>query len=378
MKVNSLLFVFIVALFSAGCIGHSTKADTKINSTPDKYSISFDSIKSKFESGDRIVINGWLILGPNSFFDSVSIDKSLFVGDLVCKDSLKTKYKSWASSRNVYEVQIPDMDLLPYGDFLDIKACEYLIPNENIFYFLNGAPCDNYPNLIQRIKNHKVTNIQMLDAMAATRIWGPNYSKKGAIIVDINSKSYAQNMFRPFDSTNIFSKIIKIDSAEYYSKKVNFKRFDKSTTIKKVNGLITISTDSSVIRFRDNENDNNYMKYKVIGQNLKNNWVLIMAQDYNQNYFYLVSQISGKIDTLFDNPKIYDDKLLCGEGGSSDGNPAFVEVWSTENGRLKCILKFQWEAYGLNIIDLYLRKYTFYIKNKDDKYLKLRIKINAA
>ena len=120
------------------------------------------------------------------------------------------------------------------------------------------------------------------------------------------------------------------------------------------------------------------MKYKVIGQNLKNNWVLIMAQDYNQNYFYLVSQISGKIDTLFDNPKIYDDKLLCGEGGSSDGNPAFVEVWSTENGRLKCILKFQWEAYGLNINDLYLRKDTFYIKNQDDKYLKLRIKINAA
>jgi hypothetical protein len=361
------------------CQRNSTKIESKTVSTQREESIPFDSIKSKFLSGDKMVINGWLLLGPITFFDSISIDKARLVGKLVSTDSVNTKYKSWAGSKKVYEIQIDDMDMLPYGDFLDNKVCEYLIPNEETLYILDGVPRDNYARLLESIINKRITNIQRVDAIGATKIWGQNYGKYGAIIIDIQRSSHAQSMYRPYDSSSPLRKIIKIDSTEFYSKKVNFKRFDKPTTIRKVKGLISIKTDSSVIKFRDNLSDENYMEYSVIGQDMMKNWVLIMAQDYNQGYFYLVNQKSLKVDTLFENPMIFGNMIICGSGVVSyDGDPAFLEIRSIEKATLKLVLKFKCKEYGLDIYDLYIRDNTLYLKNHEDTYLKLKIKINAA
>ena len=382
MKTKLNIIALTVGIILIGCSQSSTKTEmtnkTTIESNRnieyDNFDTSFDSLKLRFEKGDRIVINGWLLLGPKTFFDSVSIDKNLFKGKRIKKNNASTlKYGYWGKSGNIYELRFSDMDILPYGDFLDINACEYLVPNEQTFYFLNGAPCESYSNVLDRIKNHGIKNIQKVDAIVATKIWGINYGKNGALIIDINEKVHAQYMYRPFDTTNIFSKIIKIDSTEFYSKKVNARRMDKPTTIKKEKGIIKIPSGNSTFVFRDDKRVESFMEYKVIGQNSKNKWVLIKAEDYNQDYYYLVNQVYNKIDTLFDTPLIYGDKFLCGQGGSSDGYPAYVEIWNTQNGKLKRVLKFKWESFGLDINEIYLRKDTLFIKNYENKYLKMRI-----
>jgi hypothetical protein len=154
---------------------------------------------------------------------------------------------------------------------------------------------------------------------------------------------------------------------------ITAKKMDKATTIKKEKGTIKIPSGNSIIKFRDDKRNDSYLEYTVLGQNKKRKWVLIMAQDYNQNYYYLVNQTYNKIDTLFDEPQIYGERFLCGHGGSADGYPAFLEIWDTQNEKLKLILKFKWESYGLDIRNLYLREDTLFIKNFDDKYLKMKI-----
>jgi hypothetical protein len=386
MKTILNIITLTVGIIFSGCSLSSKKTETTTKSTAkttietnrnieyDNFETTFDSLKFKFKKGDRIVINGWLLLGPKTFFDSISIDKNLFKGRHVKKNNASAlKYGYWGNSNNIYELRIPDMDILPYGDFLDINVCEYLVPNEQIFYFLDGAPCESYSKVLDRIKNYGIKNIQKVDAKGATKIWGTHYGKNGALIIDIDLKIHAQYMFRPFDTNNIFSKIIKIDSVEYYSKKVNAGRMDKPTTIKKEKGIIKIPSGNSTIVFRDDKRDESFIEYTAIGQNLKHKWVLIKAEDYNQDYYYLVNQIYNKIDTLSDTPQIYGAKFLCGQGGSADGYPAYVEIWDTQNGKLNRILKFKWESYGLDIRKMYLRKDTLFIKNYENKYLKMRI-----
>jgi len=377
MKHIKTIILFAIGILLSGCSASSklNETTTKTNSVSyyDNIVIPFDSLKIRFEKGDGIVINGWLLLGPKTFFDYVSIDKSLFRGKQVTKNSSVIKYGYWGKKCNIFEIQIPDMDHLPYGDFLDVKACEFLIPNEQIFYFLNGAPCESYSTVLSRIKNYGIKNIQKVDAPGATKIWGTNYGKNGALIIDTNTKILAQYMFRPFDSTNIFSKIIKIDSIEYYSKRVIYKRMDKPSTIKKKKGVIKIPSGNSTIVFRDDTRDESFMEYKVIGQDTKYKWVLIQAHDWSQAYFYLVNQKLNKTDTLFEAPMIYGNKILCGQGGSSDGFPAYAEVWDINKGNLKRRLKFKWKSFGLDINEIYLSKDTLFIKNHKTKYLKMKI-----
>ena len=382
MKTILNIITLTVGIIFCGCSLSSKKTETTAKNTIetnrnieyDNFETTFDSLKFKFEKGDRIVINGWLLLGPKTFFDSISIDKNLFKGRRIKKNTTsELKYGYWGKSSNIYELQIPDMDILPHGDFIDINVCEYLVPNEQIFYFLDGAPCESYSKVHDMIKNYGIKNIQKVDAKGATKIWGTHYGKNGALIIDIDIKIHAQYMFRPFDTNNIFSKIIKIDSVEYYSKKVNAGRMDKPTIIKKEKGIIKIPSGNSTIVFRDDKRDESFIEYTAIGQNLKHKWVLIKSKDYNQDCYYLVNQVYNKIDTLSEPPQIYGDKFLCGQGGSADGYPAYVEIWDTQNGKLNRILKFKWESYGLDIRKMYLRKDTLFIKNYENKYLKMRI-----
>lgn len=385
MKKYHIITLAVGILF-CGCSQSSKKSETtnktiakttiegNLNIEYDQLETTFDSLKIKFEKGDRMVINGWLLLGPKTFFDSISIDKNLFKGKRIKKNKASVdKYGYWGNSSNIYELSIPDMDMLPYGEFLDINVCQYLVPNEQIFYFLDGAPCESYRNVIDKIKNYKIKNIQKVNAANATKIWGSNYGKNGALIIDVNTKVHAQYMFRPFDTNNIFSRIIKIDSTEFYLNRVIPRKMDKPITIKKEKGVIMIPSGNSAFVFRDNKRDENFLEYTVIGQNQKYKWVMIKAQDYNQDYYYLVNQAINRIDTLVDIPQIYGDKFLCGQGGSVEGYPAYVEIWYNQNGKLERILKFKWESYGLQIRKMYLRKDTLFIMNYENRFLKMKI-----
>ena len=164
MQIKLYIITLIFGIIFSGCSQSSTKTEstTKINQAIeyDKFDIPFDSLKSYFEKEDKIVINGWLLLGPKTFFDSVSIDKNLIKGKRIKKSSSVSKFGYWGKSGEIFEIKITDMDVLPYGDFLDIKACEYLDPNEQTFYFLNGTPYTSSSKVLDRIKNYGIKNIK--------------------------------------------------------------------------------------------------------------------------------------------------------------------------------------------------------------------------
>lgn len=337
--------------------------------TTENQVVSFDSLKSRFEKGDKIIINDWILIGPKDFFDSVSIDKNTLKGILLPKDST---IKRFGGTGTFYEVKINDMDSLPQGNFIDAKAFRYLNPNEDIFYFINGSPSESYSNALYRLTNVKIKEVSKLDPKSATAIWGDKFGKNGALIISTNNKINAQEVFRPFSPTSITRKIVKIDSLEFYSKKVSCKRFDKLSTLKKVNGIIKVPTISSAIEFRDEINNEISIEYSVVGQNEKNKWVLIKGQDELQDYYYVVNQELNKIDTLVGNPMIFGDKILCQEGSYTDGTD-FIEVWNSKNKKLELTKKFSFRSCGIFADEIYLRENTLYARYNSNKYLKMKI-----
>jgi hypothetical protein len=341
----------------------------KQTTTVENKVVSFDSLKSRFEKSDKIIINDWILIGPKDFFDSVSIDKNTLKGILLPKDST---IKRFGINGTFYEVKINDMDSLPQGNFIDAKAFRYLNPNEEIFYFINGSPCESYSNVLQRIINKRIKEINKLDSYSATKIWGDNFGKNGALIINTYNEFEAQEIFRPFNPSSIGRKITKIDSLEFYSNKVIFEKFSRHSTVKKKNGTIKVPIGNSVTEFHDSTNIDNPKEYSVVGQNERNKWVLIKGENELQDYYYIVNQKENKIDTLVGNPMIFGNKLLCQEGSYTDGTD-FIELWDSTNGKLKLIKKFSLRSYGIFADEIYLKGNTIFVRFKTNKYLKLKI-----
>ncbi|WP_243349519.1 hypothetical protein [Parabacteroides sp. FAFU027] len=366
-KIRILAILSTCGLIFTGCSLCATKP--KQTTTVENQVISFDSLKSRFEKGDKIIINDWILIGPTDFFDSVSIDKNTLKGTLLPKDTI---LKRFGCNRAFYELKIKDMDLLPQGNFIDIKAYRFLNPNEEIFYLINGSPCDSYSKTLQRITNKRIKEINKLDSYSATKIWGDNYGKNGALIINTYNEFEAQEIFRPFNSSSISRKITKIDSLEFYSNKVIYSRISQPSTIKKKNKTIKVPIGNSAIEFHDNANIDNPINYIVIGQDKKYEWILIKGEDELQDYYYIVNQNLNKIDTLVGNPMIFGDKLLCQEGSYTDGTD-FIELWDTTDGKLKRIKKFSLRTFGIYVDEIYLKGDMIFVRFKTNKYLKLKI-----
>lgn len=366
-KTRLLSILLTCGLIFTGCSLCATKP--KQTTKVEKQVISFDSLKSRFEKGDRIIINDWILIGPKDFFDSVSIDKNTLKGILLPKDSI---IKRFGNNGAFYELKINDMDSLPQGNFIDTKAFRFLNPNEEIFYFINGNPCDSYSKALQRITNKRIKEINKLDSYSATKIWGDNFGKNGALIINTYNEFEAQEIFRPFNTSNIGRKITKIDSLEFYSNKVICKKFSQHFSIKKKNGTIKVPIGNSIIEFHDSTNIDNPIDYNVIGQNEKYKWILIKREDALQDYYYIVNQNQNKIDTLVGNPMIFGDKLLCQEGSYTDGTD-FIELWDTTDGKLKLTKKFSLRTFGIFADEIYLKGNMIFVRFKTNKYLKLKI-----
>lgn len=116
MKTILNIITLTIGIIFSGCSLSSKKTETTNKVTAkttieanrnieyDNVETAFDSLKFKFEKGDRIVINGWLLLGPKTFFDSISIDKSIFKGKHIKKNNASgLKYGYWGNSSNIYE-----------------------------------------------------------------------------------------------------------------------------------------------------------------------------------------------------------------------------------------------------------------------------------
>ena len=366
-ETKLLAILLTCGLIFTSCSLCATKP--KQTTTVENKVVSFDSLKSRFDKRDKIIINDWILIGPKDFFDSVSIDKNTLKGILLPKDST---IKRFGINGTFYEVKINDMDSLPQGNFIDAKAFRYLNPNEEIFYFINGSPCESYSNVLQRIINKRIKEINKLDSYSATKIWGDNFGKNGALIINTYNEFEAQEIFRPINPSSIGRKITKIDSLEFYSNKVIFEKFSRHSTVKKKNGTIKVPIGNSVTEFHDSTNIDNPKDYSVVGQNEKNKWVLIKGEDELQDYYYIVNQKENKIDTLVGNPMIFGNKLICQEGSYTDGTD-FIELWDSTNGKLKLIKKFSLRSYGIFADEIYLKGNTIFVRFKTNKYLKLKI-----
>lgn len=369
-KTRLLAILSTCGLIFTGCSLYTIKP--KQTTRVGNQLISFDTLKSRFEKGDKIIINDWVLIGPKDFFDSVSIDKNTVKGIQLPKDSIRSRFGEPGTLTHFYEIKIHSLDSLPQGYFIDPKAYRYLNPNDEIFCFINGSPCEFYSNALYLLTNIKINEIRKLDAMQATAIWGKKYGKNGAIVISTNNEINAQEIFRPFSPTCIARKIVRIDSLEYYSNKVSYKRFDNLSTLKKTNGIIKVITAKSAFEFRDNTNTENPIEYSIEGQNEKNKLILIKGQDVQQDYYYMINQELNKLDTLVGNPMIFGDKLLCQEGSYTDGKE-FIEVWNFKNGKLELIKKFSLRSYGIFTDEIYFRENTIFVIYNSNKYLKLKI-----
>jgi hypothetical protein len=124
----------------------------------------------------------------------------------------------------------------------------------------------------------------------------------------------AQNKINQVNSAAICKKIIPIDSLNFIKNKQEFARIDSITSFKKVKGIIKIKTKDSILTFKDHKTKNNLIEYSVVGQDKKNNWVLLLKEDYNQDYYYLINQKNNQVEKLVGYPMIFGNKLICQEG----------------------------------------------------------------
>jgi len=168
-------------------------------------------------------------------------------------------------------------------------------------------------------------------------------------------------------------KIIKIDVSEYLEKRIKYKKLDSLTSISKQEGEIHIPTKDLIISFKDDLSDENYFEYEIVGK-IKKNWIVISGETYNQIFYYLINQNDGKIDTISGYPNITDNKIICNEGLTTDGD-AFIEYWQIlQENRIKLLKKFSLvpcEIY--DIYEIFIRNDYAYVKHDNDKYFKIKI-----
>lgn len=173
-------------------------------------------------------------------------------------------------------------------------------------------------------------------------------------------------------------KIIRIDSLEFYKNKIEPVKINKEKQIDKEQGNLFLKTKDSTITFRDNTSVNDFFQYSYLGQFKELNSDLILGQDYNQNYYYLISQTTNKEDTLVGYPLIFKNKILAIEGAYTDGS-ALIEIWNIKDHKVQKEKIFSLKDCMIYTVQkAYLRDKYLYINNflSTDKnnYYKIHIK----
>ena len=165
--------------------------------------------------------------------------------------------------------------------------------------------------------------------------------------------------------------LIKIDSLSFIKNKKNPLKFVQKSELKKVNNEINIQHLNQT--FKDNLTDENFMEYSIVGK-LKN-WDLILAQDYNQNYYYLADK--NKIDTLVGPPRVFENTILSIEEEHTDFQEK-IEIWNIhENGKIILSKNFSLKkCYDFRIMESYLFEKYLYVKtgieNRKSQYFKIK------
>jgi hypothetical protein len=166
-------------------------------------------------------------------------------------------------------------------------------------------------------------------------------------------------------------RLIKIDSFTFSKNKKYPLDFVQKSELKKENNEINIQHLNQT--FKDNLTDENFMEYSIVGK-LKN-WNLILAQDYNQNYYYLVDK--KKIDTFVGMPRVFGKKILSIEEEHTDFQEK-IEIWNIqESGKIIMSKNFSLKkCYDFRIMESFLFEKYLYIKtgieNRKSQFYKIK------
>ncbi len=191
------------------------------------------------------------------------------------------------------------------------------------------------------------------------------------IFINCNLEAQITRYLR--STTKVCDKIEFIDSLEFNTNKQDYSIIDTSFVLEKINGVIKVNGIDTVFKFKDNTSDEEFFEYTIAGRDINKKRVLILGQDYNQDYYYLINQNTNKVDTLIGYPKIFGDKYLCEEGSYTDGS-AFIEIWDDKNKELQLLDRFSFipcDIYDIN--ESYLKNDYLYVRYNLERYLKVKI-----
>jgi hypothetical protein len=164
-----------------------------------------------------------------------------------------------------------------------------------------------------------------------------------------------------------------IDSAEFSANRQPYQDFDTTTLLKKLNGVINVQGKDTTFQFKDNTSDEHFFEYKCSGVDIIKKKVLILGQNYQQNFYYLIDQNTNRIDTLIGYPKIFGDRYLCEEDAYTDGT-AFIEIWNIKNDIPFLFEKFSFIPCDIYSIDeSYLTNNYLFVKYNSKKYIKVKL-----
>lgn len=142
------------------------------------------SLNSKFQNGDVIIVNGWALMNSNEFFNPHKNRMKVENIQKIDKDTAVAKFGIWGENHDVYNVSAKNLKSNELETLIDSRVLNVLIPNDTVFYFINGGPFKNYLNVIMQINQRTVTEITKVPPVSAKAIWGTNMGKSGALIIN--------------------------------------------------------------------------------------------------------------------------------------------------------------------------------------------------
>ncbi len=143
-----------------------------------------NSLENKYKKGDIIIVNDWVMLHSDLFFDfhknKIKIEKS----EKIQKDSAISWFGNWGDEREIYKLSVLRFQPNIRDVFIDCKVLKTLNPNDSIFYFIDGAPCFTYRNAINLIQNKRISEISEIPIQSAIKIWGNKVGKNGVLMIN--------------------------------------------------------------------------------------------------------------------------------------------------------------------------------------------------
>ena len=142
------------------------------------------SLEGKYKKGDLIIVNNWVLLHSEVFFNPNKNKLKFEKIDKTQRDSAISWFGQWGSNRDIYMISTLKFKPTNRDAFIDCKVLKALNPNDSVFYFIDGAPCYTYKNAINLIQNKRISEMSVIPIESALKIWGLKAGKNGALMIN--------------------------------------------------------------------------------------------------------------------------------------------------------------------------------------------------